>query len=90
MDYIAHQYTPLDGGKEVFVVPNGVGADALLVYKVLALANVRDLGDPAHRNSKERRDSVLNKESRVHALGHVSVNDEAKARRRNHGEVAWR
>ena len=90
MDYIAHQYTPLDGGKEVFVVPNGVGADALLVDKVLALANVRDLGDPAHRNSEERRDRVLNKQPWIHALGNVSVHYKAKARRRNLSEVARR
>ena len=90
MDDVAHQHTPFDGGKKVFVVPNGVGAYTLLVDKVLAFANVRDLGDPAHRNSEEWRYGVLNEQPRIHALGHVSVHDESKARGRNLGEVARR
>ena len=61
VNYVAHQDASLHGGKKVFVVPNGVGADALLVHKILTFTNVRNLGDPTHRNSEEGRNGVLYK-----------------------------
>src|SRR6056300_471987 len=40
MNPVSHANAPWDGFKKMFVVPNGVGAYTLLVYKVLHRTNV--------------------------------------------------
>ena len=58
----------------VFVVPEAVGADALLVDEIVILADVGDFGDPVHGNIEEWRYLVSDEQSLVHFPGHFRGN----------------
>ena len=75
-------------GELVFVVPERVGADPLIVHKVMRPAHVGDLGEPGHRNSQQRPHAVFDHHALRDFVRELAQNLETQIRRRDFREIA--
>lgn len=89
MDEIAHLgFLRINRAKEMFVMPDAVGPDALFIDKVMRLLDPRDFRQPRDRDPKQRRDGVADHQPRINFRGQFRFHLEAERGRRDPGEVA--
>lgn len=66
-DLVLHGDRAVTGiGKVMLVVPDAVGADALLIDKIVWLMHLGDLREPCERDAKQRPDPVLDHQTWMH------------------------
>lgn len=93
-DRIRHVINHVDaagrGYEPVLVVPEPVGAEALLIDEELALTHVGDLGEPPRPDSGQNADAILDHLAGKHAGREVADDLEAHAGGRERVEIARR
>jgi hypothetical protein len=86
---VLHGYAAGNGLKEMLVVPNGIGANPLFVYKIREVPYMGNFGCPIHGNPKKRPNFVMNKQTWVHLFRDFSHYIKTHVRRGYLFQVRW-
>lgn len=90
VNVIYHHDATLSGFESVFMVPEREWPDALLIDKTTQFLDMLDLGQPAHRNPKDRANSIFDHETGMNHFGDITQDFKIQKRGRHGLQIFWR